>query len=267
MFTRILIAGAVSALIGLIYFGIINIPAIKRNIGKVPHWVGILVVIAAGRVFEPMVTTAWEAFQLPTQTESALLEVAVFRTIKEQEPKLFQEILQRAIEALRKDRKASLTPITAKYCTKLVLSRIPHADDRAIIEYMRSTMDITRYLDSRSHDQAFAYLFPDRVQYKLPFLADLPKERLERQLGALNGVLVSSFGKQRTIPTETEVQPIMIDVLTGIRDRCDISIFSKLDRQDLDHAETLRTLLAYYDGLFALQEPQAGAVLRYSLAQ
>jgi hypothetical protein len=59
----------------------------------------------------------------------------------------------------------------------------------------------------------------------------------------------------------------MIDVLTGIRDRCDISIFSKLDRQDLDHAETLRTLLAYYDGLFALQEPQAGAVLRYSLAQ
>lgn len=267
MLPRILIAGAIGALMGLIYFGIINIPAIKRSVGKVPHWVGILVVIAAGRLFEPMVTAAWDAYQLPAHTEAALLQTAVFRTIKEQEPKLYQEILQRAIEALRKDRKANLTPITAKYCTRLVLSRIPHADDRAILEYMRSTIDITRYLDSRSHDQAFAYLFPDRVQYKLPFLADLPKERLERQLGALNRVLVSSFHQQRPIPTETEVQPIMIGVLTGIRDRCDISIFSRLDQPNLDHAETLRTLLAYYDGLFALQEPQAGAVLRYSLAQ
>lgn len=267
MITSILISAGVGALIGLVYYGLINIPPIKRNFGKFPNWVLIVLVVVGGRVFEPIVRDFWNEKRLPANTESALLQTPVFQTIKRQEPQIFSEMLNRSIEALRKDKNASLTPITAGYCTKLVLKRTPHADDKAVIDWMRSTIEITRYLDSRSHDQAFAYTFPDRFQYKLPFLTDLPKERLSRQLETLNEVLITSHQKSRPIPTEIEVQPIILSVMTKIKDHCDISIFSKLNRQDLDHAETMRTLLAYYDGILALPEPQASAVLRYSLAQ
>lgn len=267
MLTKILISATVGAFIGLIYYGLINIPAVKRNFGKLPNWVGIALIIIGGRALEPVVTNFWNDFYLPANTEAALLQSSVFRTIKVQEPKVFAEMLSRCVETLRKDRNASLTPITAGYSSKLVLKRIPHADDKFVIEYMRSTIEITRYLDSRNHDQAFAYIFPDRVQFKLPFLADLPKERLNHQLETLNDVLVSSYQKQRPIPSEGEAQPIMLDVLTQIKDHCDISIFTKLNSKDLDHAETLKTLLAYYDGILALPEPKASTVLRYSLAQ
>jgi hypothetical protein len=267
-----MVSVAVNATVGATaaaaWVGFTSIPGVVRRFGKFPSWVAILVVIGAARIVSPVVLEGVNKQLLPQRTEEMLLTIPLYQEIKRQEPAVFQQLVVKASDALKKDPKSSLTGICADSVGKLTERRLPKASDKAVLDFVRSNVDVMKALYGIKPEYAYLFVFPQLAKGDYTYASSIPPDLMQKQLAAMNQVLVSSNGNTPIQPTKEEADRIIQEVVDSLLKAHgkDVAVLGNMKAPDVDRGKCAKLLIAYMEQVLALPTEKAVVVYRYSFA-
>lgn len=140
------------------------------------------------------------------RVESALLDMPVYRTLQQHEPKAYEQI-RSAVETsiANKLPQEQMWVVTRPVITEVVTRRLPHASDDVLIKYGAYIVSATSLLHAKGGQACFSYLNPTPGQ-ALDYAALLGKEVAEQELNLVSELVTSAAGKKRAAVTEAEAK-------------------------------------------------------------
>jgi hypothetical protein len=265
---NVAVGAAIGAVSGGLWAGFTSIPAVVKRFGSFPKWVPIIVVLGSMKLFGPLVTDEINKHLLPQRTEQMLLTIPLYQEIKKQEPAAFKQLVSKVSAALQENPNASVTSLCADSVGKLTEQRLPKASDKAVIDFVRSNVEIMKALNAINPEFAYLFVFPQFAKGNYGYAQSIPQNLMQKQLVVMNQVLVTSNGSNPIQPTKSEADPIIqgvVDSLIKAHGK-DVAVLGNTKDPNVDRAKCVKMLIAYMEQVLALPEDKAVMVYRYSFA-
>lgn len=131
--------------------------------------------------------------------EQRLATLPVYRTIKDQQPALYQTLDQGFIRALREGNSEQqalerLRPMLSD----LLNQRISYAGDRQLHDYMAVALEEMKVIRQKDSALCFKYLFP-QVEGGVNTAEILPKALIDKEMASIDDFLLHSHGAQQQV--------------------------------------------------------------------
>jgi len=150
------------------------------------------------------------------QLDSTLNAMPAWQVIKEQEP-AFQKRIREQILTMQKmgESEQHIIDVIQPQILTLQMSRLQHAPDANVVDYMKANMEQTAAIQKVSDDACFRFLYPAGKGGVNPMRV-LDKQMMARRMQADADMMRAAYGKNRhtVTPAEREaavttVRPIM----------------------------------------------------------
>ncbi|ADP13201.1 hypothetical protein EJP617_35200 [Erwinia sp. Ejp617] len=222
------------------------LPPLVGNIGYY-HW------IAPERQQDAMIAAA----------RTQLASSPVWRTIKQQQPALYQQASDELAGLLRAGMPlpqavAQLRPLAAE----LLNQRIDAARDEDLIEYMKISLEEMKLIRQRSPDACFRFLFP-QVKGGVNISELLLPALMERELLAMDRLLQHSNGAGQQIDLPRGRLQLQ-KVVQGLYDRwgSDLQMMNLPGEAGADETKLCDMTIDLYQSVLALTDKDSASVLR-----
>ncbi len=164
--------------------------------------VGIVVFAAGvtlgGTVLKPLIQKQ--------QFEAIFADIAPFKTVKKQEPVLFQDIHMSLFREYSSGTKNSqIVDAFHDRLTKLASKRSPYASDEALVAFITATVEQLELLSKKDTALCYKHLFPD-ADGGIDITEHVPPAMLSKEFDAINQVLLTSV-TEKSVPSQEEVLP------------------------------------------------------------
>ncbi|MCX8956686.1 hypothetical protein EHW65_05135 [Erwinia psidii] len=146
------------------------------------------------------------AVRLPQQQREARLEAArlhfatlpVYRTIKTQQPALYQTLLHEYLPAVASGESDTLAQANLRpMLSELLSQRISYASSEALNRYMQVSLEQMKVLRKENNELCFKFLFP-QVSGGIDSSKTFPAALREREMMAIDYFLQHSHGAEQT---------------------------------------------------------------------
>lgn len=215
--------------------------------------------LAVGREFvEPRIQAQ--------RVESALLDMPVYRTLQQHEPKAYEQI-RSAIETsiANKLPQEQMWAVTRPVITEVATRRLPHASDTVLVKYGAHIVSATTLLHAKGGDACFSYINPAPGE-ALDFTALLGREVAEQELSLVAEIVTSAAGKKRAAVTETEAKldvDAVIGKLLSKYSQPDLAALQNPNSPNVDKRKYCQVIIDLYKEVIALPAPRNSQLLRY----
>ncbi|CNK89025.1 topoisomerase IV subunit A subunit [Yersinia enterocolitica] len=191
--TEVLISAGVAAVLGLITTGLRN----RNKLGKLGAILWVIIPIIVGNIIyyhyiNPNGLRSTDRAQIERSFEG----YPVFQTLKQQEPALYNQLIDNFLKSKKEGHsEQQLIDEMKQTVSGLIVQRIRHAPDKDVIDYMNIILEELRYYqaNNRSEHLCFKALFP-QVSGGVNATKALPKELQLRDLDSINRLFKASSG-------------------------------------------------------------------------
>lgn len=192
-----------------------------------------------------------------------LASFPVWRTIKQQQPALYQQASDELAGRLRagvplRQAVAQLRPLAAE----LLNQRINAARNEDLIAYMKISLEEMKLIRQRSPAQCFRFLFP-QVKGGVNISELLPSALMERELMAMDRLLQHSDGNGQQIDLPRGRLQLQ-KVVQGLYNRWggDLQMMNKPGEPGADETKLCDMTIDLYQSVLALTDKDSANVLR-----
>lgn len=192
-----------------------------------------------------------------------LATLPVWRTVKVQQPALYQQAYDELITHLRAGMPPqqaidSLRPLVAD----LLNQRINAARDEDLVDYMQASLEQMKQIRQHSTGQCFRFLFP-QVKGGVNVSELLPKAVTDRELQSMDVLLQHSRGAEQSVDLKQgRVQ--LQNVVRGLYDRwgSDLQTLNTPAEPGVDEGKLCDMTIDLYQSVLALPGKDSANVLR-----
>lgn len=144
--------------------------------------------------------------------ENAMLAMPVYQVLKEQEPALWQNILNRATQ-LKEAGKSEQQIIDAiqPQILQVQMARLQQAPDANVIEYMKINLEQIAAVAKVGDDECFRFLFP-AVKGGINPVRIIPRELMNRRMASDMSMMHAAYGPNKHTVTAQEKQLALQDL-------------------------------------------------------
>ncbi|MDQ6799628.1 MAG: hypothetical protein M3041_02190 [Acidobacteriota bacterium] len=226
-------------------------------------WIFAIVIAAGGfAVFK---------FGLPMfidkQADKELLKAPVNRQIARWEPDAYAQMKREMIASMQRgDPPAVAQSHVRKIVEKVANKYMKTADDIALIDYIKVTVDEIRQVNDRDSSAAFDMLF--NIDSTVGTSAYIDKATQQRDLDALAEVIRSGVAKEASPQDDQRAMQLLRGVMTSMRnDYGEQGVLALSPAHSSDKAKSVQLALEFYKRLLSLRSDQAAKVLRLVLSK
>jgi hypothetical protein len=207
-------------------------------------------------------------YKTKAEIESAFENIPAFNSIKKYEPETYQTLVKSMIEASSKGySQQQAIDLARSQISGLIKSRLPHAADEAIVNYMNVMVTEMVELQAQGNGLCYKFLFPQvggGVDGRKVFSEEIQK----KDLMALDEIIKTSNAK-KVIPSENEVMPHIEPVFGSLYSKFgdDVSIIDNPTVGDVDREKLCTITIELYSEIIKLPQEQAASALRWMFGQ
>ncbi len=208
------------------------------------------------------------AYKAKSDIESSFENVPAFASIKKYDPEIYKKLLLSLTEASDKGySRQEAIDLVRTQLTGLVVSRLPHASDEAIISYLSVMVEEMGELQSQGEDLCFKFLFP-QVAGGIDGQKLFSQKTQKKNLAALDEIIKTSNLK-RPLPAEKDVMPFIEPVFVNLFQKYgdDISMIESPLASNIDKTKVCNITKNLYKQIIELPIEQAAPTLRWMFNQ
>lgn len=200
------------------------------------------------------------------EAQSNLASLPVYRTIKEQQPGLYQKLEGEFIQALQqgsseKQALERLRPLLSD----LLNQRISYAGNQQLHDYMSVALEEMTVIRQSSAERCFKYLFP-QVEGGVNTAEILPQALIDKEMSVLDRFLLNSHGAEQPTNAAKGRADLQIIVRSLYRKwGSDLQTLNAPAEAGADKAKLCDMTIDLYQAVLALPVNQSGEVLRIIL--
>ncbi len=202
--------------------------------------------------------------QLPTadQLAAELDKYPAFAAIRQVEPRVFQGIMEEmrqglaagiTMSDLQAKMRARIVPLIGKYA--------PVASSEALVEYMSTQIEEIRQIGGKDPDACYGYAVGGAPINLERYVSEDVRTRDSVSLGAL---ISTGATNPQPVPPGSAIQQPVASVMQALRQKYDkdAELMGNLAAPGVDHTKACIILVAFYDEIMKLNEPDRANVLR-----
>ena len=271
-FYSIGLAVVVGAFAGLIAVGV---STLFRKEGKARKVVMVLAFVvlfvglkSLGTAYVLPVIKAFAGENVEQRVTEALESVPAYIVIRDHDPEVYKALHGKFVSMLRAGKKKEeVTAQLQAIMSNLVITRLPHASDQALVEYVRMMVVKMEALADKGGGLCYRFLYP-QVEGGINATEHFPKQIISDDLEALANVLKSSVNQKRSIPPESETAPKLVPVFDGLRKKYGdaVDMIDDPTGKNVDREKLCRVMAGLYGGILNLPKPESIKVLRWMFA-
>lgn len=207
------LSGGVAVLIASALFGK------QPNNKKLYSIVVIVLFLALNSICKQLILPKIQANKTQNTIEAVFSSVPAFVSIKEYEPELYKQIVASLSNEMKDDydRQKALDFIREKI-SSLVATRMPHASDEALINYISVMVREIEELYQHGGGMCYEFMFPDAGFNLINPTDFLSKEIKQKDLLAINDVIKTSNTK-KYIPSETRAMSVLEPIFSKLHSK------------------------------------------------
>lgn len=209
---HVLLAGYIGAVIAIV----VGMFRKKGWLGKISGAVVFVVAIVAWNLFDVHYLIPRESPDYgltdAQKFENAMLAMPVYQVLKEQEPALWQNILNQATQ-LKEAGKSEQQIIDAiqPQILQVQMARLQQAPDANVIEYMKINLEQIAAVAKVGDDECFRFLFP-AVKGGINPVRIIPRELMNRRMASDMSMMHAAYDPNKHTVTAEEKQLALQDL-------------------------------------------------------
>ena len=255
-------SGVIAALVGRLIFG-------KKPKKKITYTIVVVILFTLVNTFSKLfILPELDSRKAKAEIELVFTEIPAFANIKKYEPKIYRELNDLLTDSLKQgfNRQQSIDQLRAEI-SGLIVSRIPHASDEAILTYISVLVTEMSELDKQGKGLCYKLLFP-QVGGGIDAHKVFTQETQEKDLSAFNKILKTSSTKKE-IPSESAVMPLLEPLLFNLYNKFgeDVSMLESYTATNVDKDKVCGITMHFYKEILTLPPEQAASVLRWIFSQ
>jgi len=208
--------------------------------------------------------TSKEITEASLEIEEALLDIPLYKTIKQYDPNTYREIMVVIEELFKKG--ATLIEVQhvgANLLEPLVFSSLPRTSDEALIQFVKTFVVNLKKLRETDPILCIKALYPQ--QYGgITFNEYLSKDESMPMLDAMNKIIIDAHEKNNP-PVDTEAAELLMEKL--VLELGEDAYYLYLELEDLqntdDYGRHCDTVIKLYENILEEDKIAAGNILRY----
>jgi hypothetical protein len=256
---EIAVYAVVGALAGLIGWAVSRgVPSERRQL------VGVAVTVILMTAGSPLVH---RYLVDPYRLDAVLDATPAYRALEEHEPQAYQRIRGEMLEATRRGESAVAASARMRAAIGALLPKyLQRADDDALIDYMRVTMDELEQISRHDIAAAYAFLVPDPAK-PVNVMAHISADLMRRDSEALARLIATGAKRREPHPPNARGEAAFEKVVEQVRGQIgdDFDALQRMGQPDADPQKIVRGTLVLYRTVFALPAADAAEVLRFLL--
>ena len=206
------------------------------------------------------------------QLDTTLNTMPAWQVIKEQEP-AFQKRIREQILTMQKagESEQHIIDVIQPQILTLQMSRLQHAPDANVVEYMKVNMEQTAAIQKVSDDACFRFLYP-AVKGGVNPMRVLDKPMMQRRMQADADMMRSAYGKDRHTVTPAEREAAATDVrpiMKALADKYgeDIQLLQMPEKAVGKEKLSCDMVQEMWAKVLKLPEKQAAGVIRLAVSE
>lgn len=256
----ILISGVFAWLIGILLFSDEDNKN-KRNITQI---IGFFVFIG---LVNGIILPDFRQYQQSNKINNVLADIPFLRTLKTEEPALYQQYQQLLTDMMQKgESKTAMLMATSQKTEAVMLKRLSSADDEAINAYVDAITTALGELKEQNGELCFDYLFPQQSKAPLKASQHLSYQTKTRITYAMKAIILNQ--QNQALPADEILQPYLINIIQSLENKygSDIEIMNNPMTTQVPKARGCEIFYDFYQQL-RQQEPALRADLMRFLSQ
>lgn len=215
-------------------------------------------------VFRAFITPALLSNNELANMEEEMLKISLFRTIKEQEPELYQQFQQQLENGLKKgaDLQQMIT-IARAQIQPLLVKRLPTASNQALVEYGQAISATISELRRKSSDACVQLLFPQANRFSSA-LDHVSQSNQNLIMQATEKVIIEQVNI--AAPADTMVQPLLFKIAQAMDKKHGQNSMAIFQNPYQSKDKSCKIVDDFYIEVFKLEDEKAANVLRYLFA-
>lgn len=256
----ILISGVFAWLIGVLLFSGEDNKS-KRNITQI---IGFFVFIG---LVNGIILPDFRQNQQSNKINNVLADIPFLRTLKTEEPALYQQYQQLLTDMMQKDEsKTAIIMATSQKTEAVMLKRLSSADDEAINAYVDAITTALGELKQQNGDLCYDYLFPQQAKNPLTAVGGLSESTKKAIQLSMEAIILNQ--QNQALPENEILQPYLINIMQSLENKYgnDIEIMNNPMTTQVPKARGCEIFYDFYQQL-RQQEPALRADLMRFLSQ
>lgn len=195
--------------------------------------------------------------------EQELLQIPLYAALKQGDPAAYEQVLKTVREGVERGKSlAEIRAVTMPVLQKVYISKLPFADDGAIVEFTSVAIEELKTLQKNDPVICYNYAFSQEQGYDYPHL--FPNTLNEREGNAIAGV-IGSYSADRKIPSAEEFQADFESLGTSWAKLYggDLKLLGGSAASPAEKAKACQITISLYQLAVSLPEDKAANVLRY----
>jgi hypothetical protein len=248
-------------------FAVLASVGLLKLLGQSPNGKGasalyVILFLGGSAIGREYVVPRIEAYR----AESAMLELPLYRTLKEHEPQAYQKIMAVFKEGItQKLPKAELMGSGRAVIAEVAARRVQHAADESLVKFAEHLTTVVMALHAKGGTACFSYLNPQfgpPVDFR-PLIGD---ELAMRDLQVSSDLIQSAAGKTRAPLSEAEVsddlQAVVSQLLTTYTP-ADLQALGAPQDPNIDKRKVCEVTSAVFSQASSLPAPNGARLIRY----
>ncbi len=216
----------------------------------------ILVVIVAGAVGNYW----YEGYS----AQSALLEQAVYRVLKEHEPGVYDKLVDEyKVYERDETRRESFINLANSEITLTATRNLAHASQASVLALIKDMLATARRLEKEAGEACFRYWFP-QVAGPPDIAKYIDPAAQAHTLDLMGEVIRSAAEKPEPLPAAEAVKDNLAKVINGTYEQygADAQMISHADDPRVDRAKVCTITNSVYERILSLPPAQSSALIR-----
>lgn len=201
-----------------------------------------------------------------TAAEQRLASLPVYRTIKAQQPGLYQKLDREFIQALQEgnSEKQALERLRPSLAD-LLNQRISYASNAQLHDYMTVALEEMKVIRQKNAELCFKYLFP-QVEGGVNTAEILPQALIDKEMTSLDSFLLNSHGAEQPVDAARGRADLQV-IVRSLYDKWGTALqtLNTPAEAGVDRTKLCDMTIDLYHSVLALPVNQSGEVLRIIL--
>ena len=260
-----ILAGLIAGVFSMIFLVVAEIPAIKKMLGGGAKYVPLILAVLATNWVLPSVKTELRV----RNVESELLSQELYQVIKQQEPELYNRIVDICKNGVKKGKTADeINPVLRSELMPYYKKRIAYSSDEVILGSSKVFIAQLREVLPKNANVCYRLMYPSKTEpitikdYVSPDLIKLDEKLFVE-------VFKTSYKSTLVLPTEKEAEAALSKVITKLFLKYGAKAVTMMDEKNeskIDKKLYCTITISIFEETLNLPESERIHLLRYLFA-
>jgi len=209
------------------------------------------------------------AVRSAADVEHQLLEIPIYRVLKNYEPEIYARLLGAITAAFQKGHSmGELRMLGRPLLEEAFMKHLPRTSESAISQFVRVMLEQMEYLYSVDPVSCYELLFPQSTRKGRAVADLLSKDLVSRELAVISKVISDSASSPQPVPTEAQVRRQLEEIQTFLVQRFgnDAAVLDKQGPSRREKGQVCEISYALYSHILTMPTHERAPLLRFMFA-